>query len=202
MSSEVRVLVAPDKFKGSAAAGAVADSLASGIRDRRPDVVVDLMPVADGGDGTGAVLVEAGWEPLDLPAADAHGRPVRATGAGRGDHLVVELAQFAGIAQVPGPRDPLGATSSGLGVALTAAWDLGLEVTIALGGSASTDGGLGMLLALGARARDSVGRPVTPDAHGLLAVADLDPRLVGEVRAEFPVIGDRLAPEAYPALGS
>jgi glycerate kinase len=170
----MRVVVAPDKFKGSATALAVADALAAGIRDGAPGAEVVCRPVADGGDGTVDVLLAAGDTALTVPALDALGRPVQTAAAVRGRRAVVELARFAGLSGTA-RRAPLLASSAGLGVAVAALLERGFrDIVLGLGGSASTDGGLGLLLALGATATDSTGAPVTPDGVGLLKVASLD----------------------------
>lgn len=179
MSSDgPRVLVAPDKFKASATARAVADALAEGIEASRRDADVVRLPVADGGDGTVDALLAAGFEAIVVRGLDAYGEPVTAVAARRGPLVVIELASLCGLARASadGRRaDPLAASSAGLGVAMRALLRAGArDVVLALGGSASTDGGLGLLLALGARGFDADGRPVTADGRGLLRVSRLD----------------------------
>lgn len=173
-SPDLRVLVAPDKFKASATAEVVADAVARGIRRAAPRASVTTCPVADGGDGTVDVLLAAGGRPVGLPALDALGRPVDGVAVHTAGVLVLELARLCGLARL-GEVQPLRSGSAGLGVALRAALERGhRDVVLALGGSASTDGGLGLLLALGATAVDAAGRPVSPDGAGLLRVAHLD----------------------------
>ncbi|CAN5437703.1 glycerate kinase [soil metagenome] len=169
------MLLAPDKFKGSASAGAVADALADGLERAAPHVVVTRRPIADGGDGTVAVLLEAGYRPVTVTAADVLGSARETTVATAGRRAVVELASTCGMVQLGLRREPLRSTSLGLGLAVQAVMTAGYrDIVVGLGGSASTDGGLGMLTALGARGIDVDGVEVTPDGAGLLRLVDLD----------------------------
>lgn len=179
----MRVIIAPDKFKGSLPADGVARAVASGL-ERVAAVDIDLVPMADGGDGTVEAALRAGY------AADTHqvsgpvGDPVEATIARQGTTAVVELAAASGLALLP--RDslaPLTASSRGTGELIRAALDAGCShIVLGLGGSACTDGGAGLVSALGARLLDASGTPL-PDGGGALAELDridlsaLDPRL-------------------------
>ena len=162
----MRIVVAPDKFKGSLPAAEVAAAVAAGLRAVAGDAEILAMPVADGGDGTVDAAVAAGFERVPVTAAGPDGEPVRASYARRGDVAVVELACVCGLALLPaGRRAPLTASSFGAGEVLRAALDAGArQVVLGVGGSASTDGGAGMLAALGARVLgadgESVGREV------------------------------------------
>lgn len=205
--SRPRVLLAPDKFKGSASAGAVADALADGLERAAPHVVVTRRPIADGGDGTVAVLLEAGYRPVIVTAADVLGSARETTVATKGQRAVVELASTCGMAQLGLRREPLRSTSLGLGLAVQAVIAAGYrDIVVGLGGSASTDGGLGMLTALGARGIDADGAEVTPDGAGLLRLVDLDvsrlciPRSVSLRMAcdvDAPLHGPRGAAEVF-----
>ena len=169
------VLLAPDKFKASATARAVVEALAEGVRQGAPGAVVIGRPIADGGDGTVDVLLAGGYQPLVVPAADVVGRPRDTVVATRDGLAVIELAATCGLAQLGSRREPLRATSLGLGVALRQTLAAGFrDVVLGLGGSGSTDGGLGLLTALGARGLDARGRVVSPDGAGLLRLSDLD----------------------------
>jgi glycerate kinase len=173
--SPPRVLLAPDKFKASATATAVADALAEGLRQSGADVVVVRRPIADGGDGTVDVLLATGYEPRAVAAADVLGVPGETVVATRGRSAVIELASTCGLAQLGPRREPLRATSLGVGLALREVLAAGFrDIVVGLGGSASTDGGLGMLMALGARGLDVDGATVSPDGAGLLRLVDLD----------------------------
>lgn len=170
-----RVVLAPDKFKGTLTAAEVAQHLADGIRARRPDVEIVTVPVADGGDGMLDAFAAAGFRRVPVEAADALGA-VRPTGfVRREDDAVVELAAVAGLAQLGGSLAPLTATSRGVGEVIAAALDAGCRrLVVGVGGSASTDGGLGMVQALGARVTDATGDDVGPGGLGAQAAAQLD----------------------------
>lgn len=149
----LRVLIAPDKFKGSLLAPSAAGALAEGWRSVRPGDELTLLPMADGGDGTIEVLAEdwpaAGW--VAVPTVDAVGTPRLGRYLRSGDTAAVELAETCGIAGLARP-DPMGSHTIGLGIVLAAALRSGARsVVVALGGSASTDGGTGALSALGAQ---------------------------------------------------
>ena len=149
----VRVLIAPDKFKGSLLAPAAAAALAEGWRSARPGDDLTLLPMADGGDGTLAVLAQdlptARWIPV--PTVDAVGAPRIGRYLRSGDTAAVELAEICGIAGLS-PLDPMGSHTIGLGIVLAAALRSGARsLVVAIGGSASTDGGAGALSALGAQ---------------------------------------------------
>ncbi|MCF3963705.1 glycerate kinase, partial [Streptomyces fuscigenes] len=178
------VLVAADKFKGSLTAVEVAERVAAGIRRVAPGVPVEALPVADGGDGTVAAAVAAGFERREVPVTGPRGERLTAAYALRGGTAVVEMAEASGLQHLPpGVFAPLTATTHGTGELLRAALDAGARsVVLGVGGSASTDGGAGMLTALGARFLDAAGRPVAEGGGGLAALASadlsgLDPRL-------------------------
>ncbi len=178
------VLVAADKFKGSLTAVQVAERVTAGLRRVVPDVGVEALPVADGGDGTVAAAVAAGFERREVRVAGPLGNEVTAAFALRGDTAVVEMAEASGLQRLPaGVFAPLTASTYGSGELLRAALDAGVRtIVFGVGGSATTDGGAGMLSALGARFLDEDGEPVAPGGGGLADVgrADLtglDPRL-------------------------
>ncbi|WP_017976729.1 glycerate kinase [Actinopolyspora halophila] len=181
------VLVAPDKFKGSLTAPEVAEAVASGVRGRVPDAEVRCVPVADGGDGTvRAALATGMFEGLPVRVTGPTGRRVCAEAAVNEDTAVVELAAASGLALLtPGEFDPLAASSFGTGELIGAALDRGVRtIVLGVGGSACTDGGAGMLAALGARFRDETGKPLPMGGGPLDRLAEvdlsgLDPRLSG-----------------------
>lgn len=179
-----RVLVAADKFKDSLTAVEVAAHVTAGLRSVRPGLAVESLPVADGGDGTVDAAVAAGFERRTARVAGPLGEPVEAAYAVRGATAVVEMAEASGLRHLPpGTFAPLTATTYGTGELLRAALDAGARtIVLGVGGSATTDGGAGMLSALGARLLDADGVPVGPGGGALagLATADLsglDPRL-------------------------
>ncbi|WP_225753566.1 glycerate kinase [Actinotalea sp. Marseille-Q4924] len=173
---EPTVVLAPDKFKGCLTAAQVADALAAGIRDVSPEVRIRTVPVADGGDGTVAALLARGWRPLDVTVTGPDGAPVVARTAVRGRTAVVESSATSGLRLLQGRGlRPLTAGSRGVGEAIGAAVDAGARrVVVGVGGTACTDGGAGMLAALGARLLDGRGRPVPDGGAGLAQVATVD----------------------------
>jgi len=176
----MRVVVAPDKFKGSLPAAEVAAAVAAGLRAVASDAEILAMPVADGGDGTVDAAVAAGFERVPVTAAGPDGEPVRASYARRGDVAVVELAGVCGLARLPAGRPaPLAASSFGAGEVLRAALDAGArQVVLGVGGSASTDGGAGMLAALGALVLGADGEPVGREVAGRRVAGGADLELV------------------------
>ncbi len=181
----MKIVVAPDKFKGSLPATRVAAAIAAGLHAGRPGAEVVTIPVADGGEGTVDAAVAAGFERVPVTAAGPAGAPVRTSYARRGEVAVVELAGVCGLARRPGGRPaPLTASSFGAGEVLRAALEAGARrIVLGVGGSASTDGGAGLLQALGARVLDTRGEPVRPGGAGLRDVATLD--LTGLHRALY-----------------
>ncbi|MET7290731.1 glycerate kinase [Streptomyces griseoloalbus] len=207
--SAPRVLVAADKFKGSLTAVEVAERVTAGLRRVVPDLVVEALPVADGGDGTVAAAVAAGFERREVRVTGPLGDDVTAAYALRGDTAVVEMAEASGLQRLPdGVFAPLTASTYGSGELLRAALDAGARtIVFGVGGSATTDGGAGMLAALGARILKADGEPVAPGGGGLaeLGSADLsalDPRL-GSVEfvlasdVDNPLTGPKGAPAVY-----
>ncbi|WP_424851587.1 glycerate kinase [Streptomyces sp. SAI-129] len=209
MDGTRRVLVAADKFKGSLTAVEVAERVTAGLRRVVPDVQVEALPVADGGDGTVAAAVAAGFERREVRVAGPLGDEVTAAYALREDTAVVEMAEASGLQRLPeGVLAPLTASTYGSGELLRAALDAGARtIVFGVGGSATTDGGAGMLAALGARFLDGDGEPVAPGGGGLagLASADLsglDPRLsdvelVLASDVDNPLTGPKGAPAVY-----
>ncbi len=155
----LRVLIAPDSFKGSATAGEAAAALADGWSSVRPADEVVVLPQADGGEGTaeviGSAVAGAAWQHTPGPVAGPHGEPVPGRWLRLPDGTaIVELAQTCGL-PLARALEPGAATTRGLGEVLRAAVDSGAtSLTVALGGSASTDGGAGALNGLGARLLD------------------------------------------------
>ncbi len=193
------VVVAPDSFKGSLTSVQVAAALRDGWLRARPNDQVLLAPLADGGEGTlEAIAAAGGWEWQVAPVADPLRRPVRARWlrSSDGRQAVVEMAEASGLSRVAAAeRDPVGATSRGTGDLILAALGAGVrDIVLAIGGSATTDGGAGILEALGATFEGTGSAPVT--------VAGLDPRL-GAVDLRLacdvtnPLLGDRGAAATY-----
>ncbi len=145
----VRVVVASDKFKGSLTSAQVAAAVEAGVRRVHPGATVVAVPVADGGDGTLAAAVAAGYTLVPVVASGPTGLPVRSGYARRGDTAVVELADVCGLVRLPDVLAPMTASSFGVGELIGAAVDAGCtRVILGIGGSASTDGGMGLVDAL------------------------------------------------------
>lgn len=203
-----RVLIAADKFKGSLTAVQVAERVTAGLRSVAPGAVIETVPVADGGDGTVDAAVAAGFERREVTVTGPLGEPVTAAYALRGDTAVVEMAEASGLRHLPaGVFAPLTATTYGTGELLRAALDAGARsVVLGVGGSATNDGGAGMLAALGARFLDAEGAPVGPGGGGLAALASadlsgLDPRLADvEVVLASDVDNPLLGPKGAAAV--
>lgn len=188
----MRIVVAPDKFKGSLTAVEVARAVAAGVARLRPEADVRLVPLADGGDGTVDAAVAAGYERIPVPVEGPTGAPVLAAYARRGERAVVELANACGLGLLPGGVPaPLDASSYGLGQVLAAALDAGVRaIALGVGGSASTDGGAGMLQALGARVLTADGTPVRRGGRGLSEVARVE---LGPLRERLAGVSVELA---------
>lgn len=170
-----RVLVACDKFKGSLTGTEVLAAIGAGMRSAVPELDVVSTLIADGGDGTLDAAESCGFERVPVTAAGPFGSPVTTSYAVRGGQAVVEMADACGIVRAGKRRDALGATSRGVGDVMRAALDAGVrDVVLGIGGSASTDGGAGMLQALGARLLDDQGAELPPGGAALARLATLD----------------------------
>ena len=184
----MRVICAPDSFKGSLTAGAAAAAMRAGVLDAAPDAGVDLCPIADGGEGT-VDAMPAACEAirLETTVTGPRGDPVKAAWAliedaddptGGGPTAVIEMAAASGLILLDdADRDPERTTTFGTGELIAAAIDRGATtVLLGIGGSATCDGGCGAVQALGGRFVDGGGNPIdTPMTGGDLdRVATLD----------------------------
>lgn len=212
----MRVVIAPDSFKGSLEAERVAQALARGLAHsaRAPwdQAEYRCVPLADGGEGTVRTLVSAtGGRLVTKRVTGPLGEPVDATFGilGDGRTAVIEMAEASGLTLVPPAlRDPGRTTTYGTGELMRAALDLGCDrLIVAIGGSATNDGGAGMAAALGVRFLDEHGSPIPPGGNGLLQLAridteGLDPRLA-QVRVtvacdvDNPLIGPNGASRVF-----
>jgi glycerate 2-kinase len=175
----LRILVAPDKFKGSLSARAAAQAIARGLSRALPQAHLDLLPVADGGDGTAETIVSTlGGRMVSHTVRGPDGKSVRAQyGLLPGASVaVIELAQASGLALIPnGTNDPLTATTFGTGELIAAAIDAGARrIILAIGGSATNDAGVGALSALGGRFVDAQDRQLPPGGAALAQLASID----------------------------
>jgi len=172
----MRVIVASDKFKGSLTAAQVAHHVTLGLRRVVPDLAVARVPVADGGDGTVAAALSAGFRFVPVCAEGPTGARVRTGYAVRNGVAVVELADVSGLRRLPGTEfAPMTASSYGTGEVLRAALDAGCrEMVLGVGGSACTDGGAGMVQALGARLYDMAGVDIARGGGALSRLHRID----------------------------
>lgn len=202
------VVFAPDSFKGSATAAEVATALAEGWASARPGDRIVRAPMADGGEGT--------LDAFEVAVPGSRRRAVRVTGPDGADRdaswlalpdgtAVVELAECSGIALMPALA-AFDAQTIGFGQAIAAALDAGATgLLLAIGGSASTDGGAGMLGALGARLLDATGAEVVPGNRGLAQLTRVDlsglrPLPPGGARILSDVTSPLLGPDGAAAV--
>jgi glycerate kinase len=222
----MRILIAPDKFKGSLDASDVAKCIATGLRDALPDATIEIVPVADGGEGTAEVICQAcAGEWVQCGAHDALGRPIPARYVWLRDRkvAVMEMSEAAGMWRIaPLERDVLRGNTYGVGEMLLDSAHRGArEIIIGLGGSATNDGGFGMARALGFRffadqheltnglAELINLTRIVRDAEALaaasayptkrrLAQAPLHlPRIIGAVDVRNPLLGERGATRTF-----
>ena len=174
----MRVVIAPQEFKGSLTAVQATQAIADGLRRALPDAELVLVPMADGGPGTvEAVVTAKGGRGLKTAVRGPLGSPVEATwGIIDGDTAVIEMAAASGLVLVPeGQRDPRVASTYGTGQIIAAALAAGCHrVIVGMGGSATNDGGAGVAQALGARLLDDAGQDLPPGGAALARLARID----------------------------
>jgi glycerate kinase len=156
------VVIAPDKFKGSLTAAEAAEAISAGLKRGDSTLRTVHCPVADGGDGTLGTVLAAGFERVSVYAKGPTGQVVQTAYARSGKTAVVEMAEICGLQRLPGGEPaPMTASSHGLGAVVAQALEHGCrDIIIGVGGSASTDGGAGFLVALGATVCDQDGVPL------------------------------------------
>lgn len=181
----MRILLAPDSFKESASAEAIAQAMARGIKRGNPQAECRLMPLSDGGEGLTQALVHATAGTLhNVETVDAIGRPITAQFGFLGNNrascilhtAVVELASASGLERVsPADRNALSASTFGTGLLIRAAIDAGADrIVLGLGGSATTDGGTGLARALGFRFLDTAGHDIPLGGGSLVDLERID----------------------------
>jgi len=182
----MRVVVAPDSFKESLSAHAVAHAIAAGVREAAPAATIVCVPMADGGDGSlDAILSACAGQRKSAVVRNANNQDAAADWAWLGEgRAFIEIATACGLEQIPaGRRNALTATSYGVGQLIARALDAGARhIILGLGGSACNDAGAGMLQALGARLEDERGEALPVGGAALMQLArlstdDLDARL-------------------------
>ncbi len=185
----MKIVIAPQGFKGNLTALEVARAIEAGVKRIVPDALTVLKPMADGGEGTVQALVDAtGGEIITTGVTGPLGEPVNAHWGILNDRVtaVIEMAAASGLPLVPPEkRNPLITTTYGTGELILAALDKGCrKLIIGIGGSATNDGGAGMAQALGARLLDAGGKELAPGGAALadlehVDITNLDPRLAG-----------------------
>ncbi len=173
----VKIVVACDSFKGCMSSKEVNAAVALGLRAALPHATVRCLAVGDGGEGTAAAVAEsAGMDSYPVPVTLPHGMPAKAFYYRNNDLAWLDAASAIGLASVPAAmRDPEALASAGLGQLIAGALDAGVRrFRIGLGGSATCDGGMGAMHALGFRFLDSSGRELAPCGASLGRVASVD----------------------------
>ncbi len=205
----MRILVAPDKFKDSLGAREVAESIAAGLRDVLPAATIEILPVADGGEGTADVICRScGGEWVTCDAHDALGRAIttRYVWLRERARAVIEMSEAAGLWRIaPHERDPLRANTIGVGEMLLHAADRGAtEVILGLGGSATNDGGFGFARALSFRFLNRDGVELTGPVSDLLSLKHISPpcdlvlpRVTAAADVRNPLLGERGATRTF-----
>lgn len=195
----MKILIAPDSFKGSLSAQAVAHALVRGLGRVISERLVRIQPMADGGEGTGAVVEQLGGTRVAAPTATIYGQPAEGYWIRWDKTAVVEASVGSGFVP-PDRRQFSGEHTTSLGTGLLIAHalaDPGIDrVIVALGGTGSTDGGMGLLAALGARFEDINGRALEPFGDNLAKVAKycgphLTKPLMGIYDVQVPLLGER-----------
>jgi glycerate kinase len=202
------VVIAPDKFKGTLSAAQVAAHVAAGLDRACPGLRCVQVPVADGGDGTVDAAQAAGYRRVELEVHGPVGQPVTAAFAVRGGTAVIESAQASGLSRLPGGvLAPLAASSRGVGELISAAIRMRTKrIVLGLGGVACTDGGAGLITALGGRLLDESGAGLPPGGAALARLHRIDlsglqdlsgTEVIAATDVDNPLLGDRGAAAVY-----
>jgi len=180
----MKIVIAPDSFKGSASSIDIATWIENGIDSVIPDCETVKVAIGDGGEGSLDAVLNAGFTAHDFQVTGPAGNPVTARIAINDQTAFIEMAQTSGLSLLPnGVKAPLTATTFGTGQLILRALDLGAtKIILAVGGSATTDAGAGALVALGAQLLDAEGKQIAPGGAALIDCASinldqLDPRL-------------------------
>ena len=202
------VLIAPDKFKGTLTAAQVAAHVAAGLGRACPGLTTVQVPVADGGDGTVDAAEAAGYRRVEIGVRGPTGRPVTASFALLDGTAVIESAQACGLTRLPGGVPaPLTATSRGVGELILAAVRMRAKrIVLGLGGVACTDGGAGLVTALGGRLLDESGTELPPGGAALARLHRIDvsklrdlsgTEVIVATDVDNPLLGPRGAAAVY-----
>ena len=174
----MRILVAPDKFKGSLMAQEVAATIGRAICSVDPQIEVDLFPIADGGEGTAAILAQhLGAESKITQTVDPIGRTIEAESFVGGGVAILDMSAASGLWRLgPGELDPMQATTFGTGVQIRHLSKANVSrILVGLGGSATSDAGLGMAAAVGYKFYASNGEPILPSPARFSDIAVIEP---------------------------
>ncbi|NIK72188.1 MULTISPECIES: glycerate kinase [unclassified Paenibacillus] len=206
----MKIVVAPDSFKGSLSAASSAEAIAQGVRRCVPDAQIIKLPIADGGEGTlDSLLTAAGGERVNVSVAGPLERPVEASYGLLGQTAVIEMAEASGLCLLKEEeRNPSLTTTYGTGELIRHALDRGCRrFLLTVGGSATNDGGTGMLQALGMRLLDRLGNPVPAGGGNLVDIVTIDdsswdPRIaessfVIATDVQNPLIGEQGASRVF-----
>lgn len=203
----MRILIAPDKFKGSLSAASVAVAIARGLRETQADILCDMLPIADGGEGFAESLAAAlGAEWIHVAAEDAIGRPIEARYAWKDETAIIEMSEASGLWRLKAEeRAPLAATTYGTGLLLKDAIQRGAKkVILGLGGSATTDGGCGLARALGFQFYRKEGGVMEARPNDLAELFRIEapenlhlPEIVAACDVTNPLLGERGSAAVY-----
>lgn len=164
-----RHLILMDAFKGSISSKEAAEAVASGIRAYDPTAIIDSSPVADGGEGTLDVYLALGYDVKTAMTMDLAGRPCEVEYAVKGTDAVIEVARICGLPMRRSEDDPVRMNTRGVGRLIEQLRDQGItQIRLALGGTGTTDGGLGLLAEVGCRLEDASGDPILFQTNPLL----------------------------------
>jgi glycerate 2-kinase len=195
----VRYLIAPDKFKGTLSAQEVGRIVAEVAREQDAEALVDILPIADGGEGTAALLaVQLGAQPKNMETVDALGRPISAQYFVSGTEAFVDMSAASGLWQIAkDERQPLRSNTYGTGVIIGKLIEEGLgPISVGLGGSATVDAGIGIAAAMGYKFRDTEGELVEPLPAYFADIATIEkpsfvktPQVIGLADVETRLLG-------------
>jgi glycerate kinase len=207
----MRILIVPDKFKGSLSARAVGEAIADGLRQAAPSATLEICPLADGGEGTAEAICGArDGEWMPCPVHNARGKPLMAQFCwlAKTRTAVMEMSAAAGLAGLPPvERNPVTASTFGVGEMLLAAVSRDAEeIILGLGGSATNDGGFGLARALGYRFLASDEKELTGAVSDLLELVRIErpmvmklPRIIAACDVRNPLLGPEGATRTFGA---
>ncbi|HOY15350.1 MAG TPA: glycerate kinase, partial [Saprospiraceae bacterium] len=201
-----RILIAPDKFKGSIDAAGVCEIISSTILSKKADWQLEVYPMADGGDGSLAILADKlKFDKIYLSTVDPLGRTIESWYGVKDQTAYIELAMTSGLTLLnQSERNPLFTSTYGTGLVLKDVINRGLErICLMVGGSATNDGGMGILVALGFQFLDKDGNALSPQGSNLIKIAAIHPGELPKVELVFltdvnnPMFGENGATYVY-----